>query len=211
MLKTCSPILILILFSCSNQGNSKKTNDTEIVKKDTFPIKQLFVDTSQEEGWGADIRISIVEIKKNDTSITYIANSSHAKGNVGLQIMIPTNTPDDKKAYAQIMILRSSGENSDNLVRILAKLYKEKTDTSLHFVTSKPIAFIDLDEFAKKEFGQVPGDNNGLKSLKVFFESENEDEYAELYININEKDYWIELKEKDEGYRKGVLKSITTK
>ncbi|MBK7292200.1 MAG: hypothetical protein IPI78_19380 [Chitinophagaceae bacterium] len=47
--------------------------------------------------------------------------------------------------------------------------------------------------------------------MKAFFEAENPDDNAELYININEAEHWIEIKEKDEGYRKQVIKGLTTK
>ena len=41
--------------------------------------------------------------------------------------------------------------------------------------------------------------------MKLFYESANENEYAELYLNINENEHWVEIREKDEEYRKAVL------
>jgi hypothetical protein len=210
MIKIFIPAILLIIFSsCSNKDQSKSNGENEFSERDTFAIQKLFVDTSQEEGWGGDIRISITEIKKTDTSITYVATSSYDNEFVGLQLKIPTNTPDDKKADAQIMYLNSLGVVSDNLIKLLSMLYKQRIDSSLHFVAAKRIEFIDLDEFAKKEFGQAPNDPSGSRGLKAFFDSGNEDDYGEIYINLNEKELWIELKEKDEGYRKAVLKGLT--
>ena len=211
-------ILIIILtvtfLSCNNSDNSKSntTADTkQIEKEDTFPIKELFVDKGDEEGWGADIRLSVTEISKTDTSVTYFANSIYDKKNVGLKITIPTASPKSEKELAQVLTLQSSGNISDNLVHTLSKLYKEKVDTTLHFVASKRIAFIDLNEFAKVQLGQETSTKTETKEMKIFFEAENPDDNAELYININEAEHWIEIKEKDEGYRKQVIKGLTTK
>ena len=150
-------------------------------------------------------------ISKTDTSVTYFANSLYNKNNVGLKITIPTASPKSVKELAQVLTLQSSGNVSDNLIQTLSKLYKEKVDTTLHFVASKRIAFIDLNEFAKARLGQKPTNKTAVKEMKVFFESENPDDNAELYININEAEHWVEIKEKDEGYRKQVIKGLTTK
>jgi hypothetical protein len=39
---------------------------------------------------------------------------------------------------------------------------------------------------------------------------ENENDYAELYLNINSAENWIELREKDEEYRPAVLQFLTS-
>lgn len=206
MLKIYIPIALLFISSCSNNSsNDKVTGSQKILKKDSLPIRELFINTNQEDSWGADVRLSISEIFKTDTSITYIANSTYGQEKVGFHITIPLK----RMAAEQVMLLQSSGENSDNLVRLLAQLYKEKIDSSQHFAISKRVAFIDLDEYIKKEIKGYLGDQNGINSLKVFFESENEDDNAEIFININMKEHWIEIKEKDEDYRKQVLKALT--
>lgn len=207
-------ILTAAFCSCNNSDNSKAntTTDTkQVATKDTYQVKELFVDKGDEEGWGADIRLSITEIAKTDTSIIYFANSLYDNKNVGLKIIIPTASPINEKELAQILTLQSSGNISDNLVQTLSKLYKVKADTTLHFVSSKRIAFIDLNEFAKAQFGQEQANKTTAKEMKVFFEAENPDDNAELYININEAEHWLEIREKDEGYRKQVIKGLTTK
>ena len=212
MIKIYTILLILTLFSCNNSDNSNnKTITKQHEKRDTFPVKDLIVDKSDEEGWGADIRLSITEIYKTDTSKTYFSNSFYDKINVGFQITIPTTSPKSEKELAQVLTLQSSGDISNNFIQTLSKLYKEQIDTALHFVAFKRIPFIDLNEFAKARFGQEPTNKTTAKEMKAFFESENPDENAELYININEAENWIEIKEKDEGYRKQVIKGLTTK
>jgi hypothetical protein len=207
-------ILTLTFLSCTTSDNTKVNTTAgtkKIEKKDTFPVKELFVDKGDEGGWGADIRLSITEMSKTDTSVTYFVNSLYDEKNVGLKITIPTASPKSDKELAQVLTLQSSGNISDNFIVSLSKLYKEKADTTLHFVASKRIAFIDLNEFAKAQFGKEPENKTTAKEMKAFFESENPDDNAELYININESEHWVEIREKDEGYRKQVIKGLTTK
>ena len=214
-MKICTLILTIYLFSCTNNDNLKKETKVraDLVQssdKDSFPIKELFIDKGDEEGWGADIRLSIIEIKKTDSSITYFANSPYENKNVGFQITIPSASPKSEKELAQVLTLQRSGNISDNFVQTLSKLYKEKVDTTLHFVASKRIAFIDLNEFAKAQLGKELSNNTAAKEMKIFFEAQNPDDNAELYININEAEHWIAIKEKDKGYRKQVIKGLTT-
>lgn len=81
----------------------------------------------------------------------------------------------------------------------------------MHFITIKRLAFIDLNEFAKAQFGQELANKTTVKEMKVFFEAENPDDNAELYININESEHWLEIREKEDSYRKQVIKGLTTK
>src|SRR4051812_6371304 len=113
MVKPLTVILTALLFSCISNNNSKKETGVraDLVQssnKDTFPAKELFVDKGDEEGWGADIRLSITEISKTDTSITYFANSVYGKENIGLKIIIPTASPKSKGELAQVLTLQSS-------------------------------------------------------------------------------------------------------
>src|ERR1700716_1869334 len=103
MTRTFITILTLTFLSCNNSSNSKSNiaaDTKQIEKKDTFPVKELFVDKGDEEGWGADIRLSITEISKTDSSVTYFANSLYDETNVGLKITIPNASPKSEKELA---------------------------------------------------------------------------------------------------------------
>ncbi|UAY53141.1 hypothetical protein [Ferruginibacter albus] len=202
-------IFIASIFSCNNSTNLKTSTDP-IASRDTFPAKELLIDKGDDEGWGADIRLSITEVSKTDSSISYFANSLYETKNLGFKITVPTASPNNEKELAQVLTIQSSGNISDNLVQTLSKLYKQKADTSLHFVPSKKITFIDLNEF-RKQLGAEPSNKDSTKEMKVFFETKNPDDAAELYININEAEHWIEIKEKDDSYRELVIKGLTTK
>jgi hypothetical protein len=109
------------------------------------------------------------------------------------------------------LTIKTCGGSSDNLLALLSKLYKLKVETLKHFIDSAKLSFVDLNEFAKAKFGKDAVPHTDAKEMKLFFETEDPEDYAELYVNINEKEHWLELKEKDEGYRKQVIKFLTAK
>jgi hypothetical protein len=204
------PILILSLGCSTDQANTagkiKKISTTV-----TYPIQVLLIDNGEEEGWGADIRLSLTEITSTDSFVTYKAISSHEGKNVGLEFILPNNKPGIENLPTQILTVKSCGEGSDNLLMLLSKLYKLRDDTTKHFIGSAKLAFVDLNEFARAKFGKDAVSHTDAKEMKLFFETEDPDDYAELYVNINDKEHWLELREKDEGYRKQVIKFLTAK
>jgi len=45
--------------------------------------------------------------------------------------------------------------------------------------------------------------------MKLFFETEDPEDYAEFYVNINEKEQWLEIREKDQSHRRQIIKFLT--
>jgi hypothetical protein len=48
----------------------------------------------------------------------------------------------------------------------------------------------------------------GMVKIKLFFESEKQDEYAELFTNIDLRANRLEIREKDEEYRLPIIKAL---
>jgi hypothetical protein len=94
---------------------------------------------------------------------------------------------------------------------LLSKLYKLRDDTAKHFISLAKLAFVDLNEFAKAKFGKDAIPHAGEKEMKLFFETEDPEDYAELYLNINEKEHWLEIREKNKRYRRQVIKFLSAK
>ena len=211
ILRLCVIATSAILFSCSNNSTTKNAISQNDVKRDTFPIKELFIDTSTGESWGGDITISIAEIIKTGSSVNYFANSSFGNINVGFELIILDDTSSKKGIHGERMILKSSGVISDNLIKVLSKVYKQKIDTTKHFAVSQQLTFVNLDDFMKDEPGGPADGTPDIKELKIFFNPESDTEEAELFLDINEKEHTIALKEKDFDYRKGVLMGLTEK
>jgi len=204
------PILILSI-GCSTDQTNTAGKIKKITTTVTYPINPLLIDNSEEEGWGADIRLSLTEITSTDSFITYKAISSHEGKNVGIEVILPNSKPGNENSPTQLLIIKTCGESSDNLLMLLSKLYKLRDDTTKHFIGSAKLAFVDLNEFARDKFGKDAVSHTDAKEMKLFFETEDPDDYAELYVNINNKEHWLELREKDEGYRKQVIKFLTIK
>lgn len=206
---TILPILILFL-GCLNQSNDVK-NASNTTTTFTYPIQPLLIDNGEEEGWGADIRLSLTEITSTDSVIIYKAISSHEGKNVGIEVTLPKSKPGSENSPTQILTIKTCGESSDNLLMMLSRLYKFRDDTAKHFISLAKLAFVDLNEFAKAKFGKDAIPHADAKEMKLFFETEDAEDYAELYLNINEKEHWLEIREKDEDYRRQVIKFLSAK
>ena len=199
--------LTLFLLSCNNAdktGNSKtaKQNNNE-----TFPIKELIVDNGKEEGWGADIRLSIISIKETDTSRVFITTSTYEGKKLGFLVSVP-KAKEGNSGFASGIELKSIGSESENLLLTLSKLYKQKADTTLKFTEAVSLTYVNLDEFAKSLGAKDGGEYKTENQYKLFYEGIKDGEYAEVYLNINQNEHWIELKEKDEEYRPIIIKLL---
>ncbi len=200
--------LTVFLLSCNNSDNSQKAKaDTKQQEKQTFPIKELVIDNGEEEGWGADIRLSITSILETDTTKIFKAISSYEGKNLGLLVSIPKAKEGDK-GFAKGITFGSLGIESDYLLSTLAKLYKQKMDASIKFISSISVTYVNLKEFAKSLGAQDGGQYTTPSEYKLFFEGNGDDDYAELYVNINPDENWIELREKDEEYRSALIKFL---
>jgi hypothetical protein len=117
-------LLIILSLGCStNQSNNlKKASNTTTTL--TYPIQPLFIDNGDEEGWGADIRLSLTEISSTDSFIIYKAISSYEGKNVGIEFILPKSNPGTENSPTQILTIKTCGESSDNLLMLLSKLYK---------------------------------------------------------------------------------------
>ena len=191
-------ILTMTFLSCNYLDNS-----TSINKKDTFPVKELIVNKSEDQGMGADIRLSFTESIPTNKGIVYKVTSTYKNKMIGFDITVP-NTGLSK------LIINGVGINSDNFIQAISKLYKQKIDTSLHFVNSITVDCINMGDFIDSLNKQANSNYYSTKSqYKLFFQGKSEDDYAELYLNVNMTEHWIELEEKDEQYRPFLIKFLT--
>ena len=201
MLKTFNVIFLLTLFGCSsNQTKTDKVSaDTTAILK--FPVKPLFIE-SEDESMGADIRLSFTESSSTDKAVVYKVNSTYDNKNIGFEISVPTH------GLAKLSI-KSDGVNSDNFIHVLQKLYKLKVDTTLKFVDIISADCMNMGDYVDSLNKQSNGSYISVAENKLFFQGKSEDDYAELYLNINEAEHWIEIKEKDEEYRPIIIKLLT--
>jgi len=206
MQKITTIIFLISILSCSNNHTNNESDKSTSSGIKIYPVKPLQIDNGEEEGWGADIRLSIVEQSENDTAKIYKAISSYNGKELGKLVSVPKRK-EGNKGFGQGISLKSIGAQSDYLLQTLYQLYKQSTDATATFVKDINVTYVNLKEFAKAVAGQE-GQYTAASEYKLFFEGSNENDYAELYLNVNQVDNWIELREKDEEYRPLVLRFL---
>lgn len=201
MLKTFIAVSVLTFFGCSaNQTKTDKIS-TDTTSNLTFPVRPLFIE-SEEESMGGDIRLSFTESSMTDKATIYKVNSTYGNKNIGFELSVPTH------GLANLSI-KTDGVNSDNFLHALQKIYKLKVDTTSKFVDFISADCMNMGDYVDSLNKQSNGSYTSIAENKLFFQRKNEDDYAELYLNINEAEHWIELKEKDEEYRPVIVKLLT--
>ena len=99
------------------------------------------------------------------------------------------------------VIIKSIGEQSDEFLAALCELYSMKV--SKNFRKHNISATIFSLNSEKVNFNN----STSYYKFKIFLNDEsNENDYAELYINIDLKNQELEIFEKDNEYRKAIIK-----
>jgi hypothetical protein len=208
LFQTLTMGLFSMLFGCGH-GQEKNQNHNS---------KQLYEITSRtdtSEGF-SDIFLSITNEVKTDTSHIYIGQGLYKNKTVGLKLEIRSNlpagitsggelNPNGGVAWNAVKFI-SIGQESDNLISALAQLYNEPTEN----VFTKDVLTPTLFSLNQQE---VQLDKPGYYKFKLFFNdtSEDENKYAEMFLNINTEERIIELHEKDHDYRRPLLNTFTGK
>jgi hypothetical protein len=195
--------LFSFLFGCKN--NNAQTNNSNNIK-----LEDIASRIDPTEGW-SDIFLKITEDIKTDTSHIYITKGLYKNKTVGLQVEISSKIgagivdgkPDGKAGFVENAVqLKSIGQESDELVKALAELYEQPTDKGFTKQTILATAF-SLNEKS------VNLDKKDSYKLKLFFAEDDENLYSEVFLNINTDKREIEIHEKDESYRKSIIKVWT--
>lgn len=192
-----------ILFGCNNDSNYKNT----------FPsvkLEPIITDTTDSF---CDIFLKITSETKIANKHIYIAKGLYKNITVGLQFEIISQLPygitnegevNTKDGFIHEGIwLVSIGQETDNFLRAISELYK--IPTSKTFSRNKiPATIFSLNKV------NTDLNNLGYYKFKVFFnENEDENSYAEIYINIDTEKKVIEFHEKDQEYRKPLVNTFT--
>jgi hypothetical protein len=199
-------LLSVTIFNCSSNQTSSVREGEEIVFSKASVVMPLQIDAGEEEGWGADIRISIVEKAENNDAHFYKALSLYKGKELGFLVSIP-KAKEGNKGFGEGITLKSVGVPSNNLLQSLYELYNQTEDTLSSFVDHITVSYVNLKSFAKAVSGLEP-EHTAANEYKLFFEGQSDEEYAELYLNVNADGNWLELREKDEEYRPIILRFL---
>lgn len=200
--------LILDLSSCSNNSliNEQNAHKINAYTIRNYPAKPLIVykDDGDEHGDG-DIGLSIVSISETDSTTIYKAVSNWQNRNLGLSVRIPKK--DGEKGFGSDIELNSIGIESDYLLRTIGKIYGQKIDSQARFTNKVSVGYVNLNEFAKT-LGAKEDSVPTQAEYKIFFQGKKDDDYAELYLNVDTSAKRLEINEKDADYRPQIIKSL---
>jgi hypothetical protein len=133
----------------------------------------------------------------------------HAGRQVGFEVVVgPTWTgkPDPRIPIVVrkgVVTYRATGTNSDAYVQVLDELYGTKLNPKGMAPSTKFTGLSLEGDPSKLEEQEV--------KIKLFFESDKHEEYAEVYTNIHVAARKLEFAEKDPGYRVALVKALTAK
>jgi hypothetical protein len=106
----------------------------------------------------------------------------------------------DIEIYRGTVNYRSIGSESDALVAAMHRVYEvSPTRASMKDAVTFEAARL---EGRPADLGREP------VKIKLFFEEEGEDSYAEVYTNLNLPGQKLEIREKDTGYRVPLLHAL---
>ncbi len=164
--------------------------------------------TSESEEGFHDLVFRIEEHRKlPDGAQVLRVMGTHKGERVGLEVLlapawkrgtlradVPLVTWRGRVAY------RSIGPESDLLIRILDELYGTR---------QSPKAMARETLFAGISLEGEPNDlGQGTVKIKLFFESDAEGRYAELFTNIEPKAMKLYVREKDPEYRRAIIRCL---
>lgn len=188
-------------FSCNDMKNSE-------------PILPYITKVQEQEEGFNDISLKIIEVNKKENNYEYIAKGKYENKIVGIKISIQNNISAGINNNGEIeaksfekngIIIESIGAESDNFVTALSQIYNIPRTTKFSKNPIKTTIF---------PLNQTVADltKSNYYKFKVFFNDESdENEYAEIYININLENNYIEFNEKDNEYRINIIKTLEGK
>jgi hypothetical protein len=98
--------------------------------------------------------------------------------------------------------LTSTGAESDRLVALLALHYGHNSFSERHMLNEVPFQAVCLEGDPR------PQPTSNVR-MKLFFFPDDEQRYAEMYLNIDTRRQVLELHEKDNEYRLPLLRALT--
>ncbi|ELX10776.1 hypothetical protein Jab_2c28760 [Janthinobacterium sp. HH01] len=153
---------------------------------------EIYTPVAGPAGSFIDITLRIDSIKCDQWSDCKVRANGVFQGKpVGLDLALVSQGGQGKIYY------RSIGADSDALLAALSSLYKMPANKR-QFASTATADIIFLGLSAQEMSGKVYFSANGP-----------EDDYAELYTNINKTRGTVEIREKDMEYRRNVIRALS--
>lgn len=210
---TTKPVLLsilvsVLLFSCQQSENTDNNTPTEtLINNSVFPIQPMQMEAP------ANLRLFYTGKTVTDSSVFYQVMATYKGETVGFNLSIP-------KGEGGTAYFSGTGKVSDNFLHFMQEIYGRPVDTTISFGDEVSAHFVSLGALLSDGITHshdttvhVPDstarslENLGTKN-KLVFRSATTGDSAELYLDINEKEHWIGLAEKDTLYRARLIKAL---
>jgi hypothetical protein len=187
-------VLGIFLVSCQQAETSESNPSIENPENaGVLPIQPLQIVSPYA------FRMSYIGRTQTDTSFFYQVLSSYDGRAVGFNLSIP-------RGHEAVAYFSTRGEVSDDLLRVLQKMYQLPVDSTARFKAYVKADFFNLADVYKADSGWMAGYQS-----KLFFPGGSDTaDIPEIHLNVNEKEHWIELVS-DSMYRAGLVRSLTQK
>lgn len=184
-------LISLISFACNESNQKQKTEQ----------IPSIVVNSQSD--WGGNFKLHILKSEIKDSLHVYTVVSTDNNTPIGFKLEVPINT----HKFGEGIRLESLGDTSDNFLRTLSSIYQIKLKNDSKFIKSISCNYAGLNDMTYKGDGQKR--DSTINYVKLFLEGTGDDDYAELYLNIDESAKTVEIEEKDSEYRPYIVKSLT--
>src|SRR5262245_27543539 len=166
---------------------------------------QLAARNVGENGF-ADLDLPLKDISRGASSEFYLTAQGDFEGrSVGFTVMVGAGWKVQENAgfvaHWGTVALRTLGDSSDAFVELLAKLYGKSLSTP-HMLPEVVAQAVGLGTDPRRLMSEP-------QRMKLFFYSEDEDRYAEVFLNVDLAQRLIQFHEKDQEYRGNVLRALT--
>lgn len=145
-----------------------------------------------DEGWGGDVEVPATLVRVEDHSFVVRTHATIDGRSVELEVSFEEPT----QGMMGVVELRPVGAGAAALLGAMANAWQQPAPTRPPRKVRVPAAWL---------VGTARDARQSASRTKVFFEEQD----AELYVNWNPQTSMLELFEKDDGYREGVLGALT--
>lgn len=163
-----------------------------------------------EEGGFIDLDLRLVRAEaRPDGTFAAAGRGRHAGHTIGFALELDAawkqtpigEQPSERFFYWGTGTVRSTGSDSNALLTALAELYQFTISPGAMRPETK-VAVVGL----ANDPCLLPGNPT---YMKLFFESEDPERYAEVYVNVIGPEQRLELHEKDPHYRRPLLRALS--
>jgi hypothetical protein len=204
-----SIVVSVLLFSCQQSETTDNNTPTEtLINTSVFPIQPMQLEAP------ANLRLSYTGRTVTDSSVFYQVMATYKGETFGFNLSVPKG--EEGTAY-----FSGTGKVSDNFLHLMQEVYGRPVDSAIRFAEDVSAHFLALGVLASDSTSQIHDsaahlpdstvrspESRGTQN-KLIFRNATTGDSAELYLDINEKDHWIGLSEKDTLYRARLIKALT--